>query len=137
MLLFGVLSFGLAKSFCIKAVENPYAEPYLDYLLIKSVERAVLASGYKLDCAKGSQEISPAVELLKETPIAYTPQQRVSAYSLELKLSLRIGQEKKTFSVSVPYSQPEGGVGDLPRRAALEDALSIIYTEILQFIGRR
>lgn len=91
-----------------------------------------MESGHKISCKEGAKKIKAKVELLKETPIAYTPAQRVNAYNMELRLNLSLGKEDKTFSVVVPYSQPGGGVGDLPRKQAVEDAFKIIYFDILE-----
>ncbi|MCS6998090.1 MAG: hypothetical protein NZ827_00665 [Aquificaceae bacterium] len=132
-----IFSMSFSKDFCISGIENPYPEPFLDYLLRKHTEKAILERGYGLRCDGDAEDIKPAVELLRETPIAYTPQQRVSAYNLELKVSLTLGKDKRTFSTIVSYSQPEGGLGDLPRRSALQDAMGIIYIDMLDFIGRR
>ena len=134
LFLFLSLSLSLAKNFCIKEVENPYAEVYLSYAFRKGLERAVLESGNRLRCGDGAQEIKPYIELMREVPIAYTPQQRVSAYSLELRVGLIVGEVRKVFSTSVPYSQATGGIGDLPRRGAIQDAFGIIYIDMLEFI---
>jgi hypothetical protein len=135
--LFILLSWAQAHDLCIRPVENPYGEPYLSYAFRKNLERAVLESGGRLRCSEGSQVILPRVKLFKETPIAYTPQQRVSAYTLELKLSLLWNAEEREFLATVPYSQPTGGLGDIPRRKAIEEAFGIIYLDMLQHIKRR
>lgn len=139
LLLFVLLgiAFSFADDFCIKEVENPYPESYLSYAFRKSIERAILESGHSIKCKEGAKKVEPKVEFIRETPIAYTPQQRVSAYNLEVRMALVVDGSKKSFSVLVPYSQPEGGVGDLPRRGAIEDALKIMYVDILDFIRRR
>lgn len=134
IVLFFSLSF--ATDFCLKEIENPYPEPYLNFAFRKNLEKAILETGNRLSCHRGSVEIIPKVELVKENPIAYTPQQRVSAYNLELKVSLNTEQKSQSFSVVVPYSQPEGGPGDLPRRSAIEEAFGIIYIEMLEFIKK-
>ncbi|MEJ5339552.1 MAG: hypothetical protein ACK42C_04450 [Aquificaceae bacterium] len=134
--LFFFISSAVGADFCIKRVENPYPEPYLDFTFRKRLERAILETGNTIVCKEGSQEIIPKVELLKETPIAFTPQQRVSAYNLELRVSLTVNGKGQSFSTVVPYSQPDGSFGDLPRRGAIEDAFGIIYIEMLEFIKR-
>jgi len=60
----------------------------------------------------------------------------VSAYNLELRVSLTVNGKGQSFSTVVPYSQPDGSFGDLPRRGAIEDAFGIIYIEMLEFIKR-
>ncbi len=134
MALLLLLSFSFSADFCLKAVENPYPEPYISYVFRKSLERAILETGNRLSCREGSKTIEPQVELLKETPIAFTPQQRVSAYNLEVRISLTVGKTKRAFSTTVPYSQPAGSLGDLPKRGAIEDAFGIIYIDMLEFI---
>ncbi|SNZ11903.1 hypothetical protein [Hydrogenobacter hydrogenophilus] len=134
------LSFvGLTFSalFCIKPVENPYRDPYINYALRKKLEDAVLESGHKLSCKENALSIVPVIKELKETPIAYTPYQRVSAYNLTLSIALKDGKEEKDFSFTVPYNLPTGGVGDLPRRRAIDDILDIIYIEFVQYFKRR
>ncbi|MDW8095742.1 MAG: hypothetical protein RMI51_02960 [Aquificaceae bacterium] len=131
------LSQVYAKDYCLKRVENPYPEPYLGYLLRKRTERAILESGHRLRCQMDSQELSVAVESFKETPIGYTPQQRVNAYNLEIKVRFATEREVRVFSAVVSYTQLEGGLADLPRRSAIEDAMNIIYTDMLNFFSRR
>lgn len=130
------VSFAVGVDFCIKKVENPYPEPYLDFTFRKKLERAILETGNRIACKEGSKQIIPKVELLKETPIAYTPQQRVSAYNLELKVSLTVDGKSQSFSTAVPYSQPSGSLGDLPKRSAIDDAFGIIYIDMLEFIKK-
>lgn len=130
-------SFAFSEDICIKEVSNPYTEVYLSYAFRKNLEKAILESGNSIGCGAGSKEIKPEVEMFKEVPIAYTPQQRVSAYNLEIKVSLTMEDKKRAFLVAVPYSQPTGAVGDLPKRKAIEDAFKIIYVDMLEFIKRR
>lgn len=137
LLLLFLFSFAFSESLCIKELIDPYQESYIRYAFIKNVERAILESGNNISCDEGSKEVRLQVDLLKENPIAYTPQQRVSAYNMELRLSIAIGDKKRSFSVSVPYSQPTGSIGDLQKRAAIEDAFGIIYLDILEFFKRR
>ncbi|MCS7284475.1 MAG: hypothetical protein NZ527_02045 [Hydrogenobacter thermophilus] len=131
------VSLAFAAEFCIKPVENPYNEPYLNYALQKKVESAVLESGHSLKCGKDSIDILPLVKELREVPIAYTPYQRVSAYNLTLTVAIKDNKEERDFSFTVPYSLPTGGLGDLPRRQAIDDALGIIYIEFVQYFKRR
>ncbi len=137
LIFLSVTFFALAEDFCIEEVQNPYPDSYINYVYRKNIEKALLESAHKISCKEGAKKIKAKVELLKETPIAYMPTQRVSAYNMELRLNLSLGKEDKTFNVVVPYSQPGGGVGDLPRRQAVEDAFKIIYLDILEFIKRR
>lgn len=133
-LAFYCLSFAL--DVCLKPIENPYTEPYLDFALRKTLEKALLESGHKLACFPSSLELTPYVKLLRETPIAYSPNQRVSAYNLELSVALRTKDAERSFSVVVPYSLPTGALGSLPRRKAIDDALGIIYTDILEYLRK-
>ncbi|MFN3871123.1 MAG: hypothetical protein ACK4MW_06550 [Aquificaceae bacterium] len=135
--LFFMPLLALSEDFCIEKVQNPYTDSYINYIYRKSLEKALLESGHGISCKEGTKRIKPRVELLKETPIAYTPMQRVSAYNMELRLNLSVDGEGKSFHVVVPYFQPQGGVGDLPRKQAVEDAFRIIYLDILEFIKRR
>ena len=134
-----ILSMGIAFSsaFCIKSVENPYRDPYINYALRKKLEDAILESGNTLDCKEDAIVILPIVKELKETPIAYSPYQRVNAYNLTLKVAIKDGKEERDFSFTVPYNLPTGGLGDLPRRKAIDDILGIIYIELVQYFKRR
>ncbi|MCS6956856.1 MAG: hypothetical protein RMK75_00140 [Aquificaceae bacterium] len=136
LLLTAFLSLALSKDFCVGNIQNPYPDPYVEYVFRKTLERALLESGHRIKCTPEAEKITPSVDLIKETPIAYTPQQRVSAYNLEIRVSLTL-KEKRVFSALVSYSLPDGSLGDLPRRSAIQDAFNIIYTEMLQFLGRR
>ncbi|MFN3813299.1 MAG: hypothetical protein ACK4SM_01575 [Aquificaceae bacterium] len=129
------LSFSL--EFCIKPVENPYNEPYVSYALLKNLERSILESGHSLGCKGSSVSITPVVKDIKEVPTAYTPFQRVSAYSMTLTLVLRDYKGEVSFSPTVPYDQSTGGLGNLPRREAIDNAMSIIYVELVENFKRR
>ncbi len=61
----------------------------------------------------------------------------MSAYSLEMTVRVKADTQDMTFSAVVPYSQPTGGVGDLPRRRAIEDAFGIIYLDMVEYFKRR
>lgn len=137
ILLLLLFSFAFSEVLCIKELVNPYPEPYVDYIFRKTVEKAILESGNSIDCGEGSKDVRLEVEKIRENPIAYTSQQRVSAYSMELALKVSIEDKQKSFFVAVPYSQPTGSIGDLPRRGAIEDAFKILYLNILEFIKRR
>lgn len=132
-------SIGLTFSavFCVKPVENPYKDPYINYALRKKLEHALLESGHKVSCEENAFSVIPVIKELRETPIAYTPYQRVSAYNLTLSIALKDGKEEKDFSFTVPYNLPTGGLGDLPRRRAIDDILDIIYIEFVQYFKRR
>ncbi len=130
------ISFAFSQPICIKEVQNPYGEPYVSYAFRKVVERALLEDGYTIGCYDGSKEVRLRVEALKDMPIAYTPQQRVSAYNLELKVSLSIDEKSRSFHVVVPYTQASGALGDLPRRQAVDEAFKIIYVDMLEFLRR-
>ncbi len=134
LLLWVSLVFSL--EFCIKPVENPYKEPYLSYALRRNIENAILESGHKVGCGKDAIAIVPMVKDLKEIPIAYTPYQRVSAYNITLTVALKDIKGEKDFSFTVPYSLPTGGLGDLPRRQAIDNLLGIIYIELIQYFRR-
>ncbi len=137
LLLLLLFSFAFSEDVCIKDLVDPYKEPYLGYAFVKTVEKAILESGNSISCKEGSKEVRLQIELFRETPIAYSPQQRVSAYNMEMRLSVSIENTRKSFYVSVPYSQPTGAIGDLQRKEATEDAFKIIYLDILEFLKRR
>ncbi len=135
-LLLWLVSIAFSSEVCIK-VENPYPEPYLGIAIRKTLERAVLESGKSLGCSQSAKELRAYVKELKEEPIAYTPQQRVSAYNLRLSISLKTDSEERTYTQGVSYSQPTGALGNLPRRQAIDTILSIIYLDMLQDLKRR
>ncbi len=126
------LSYANGKEFCIKDVRNEFNEPYLSYALIRTVERAVIEMGGVLDCDESSVPVLIKVESFRETPIAYTPDQRVSSYILSLGIRIRV--DKRDFSLrgTVPYSLPSGAFGDIPRRKAIDDLLDKIYLKLLE-----
>ena len=122
--------------FCVSSVENPSDDPYLEYALMKAVERAIMESGYRLDCSGGYEEVRVRVVEFKEVPIAYTPRQRVSLYNLIMSVKVSVGGREFTLSSSVPYSLPSGSYGDIPRRKAIDDLTDKIYSYILQNLRR-
>jgi hypothetical protein len=131
------VSLTFSAVFCIKPVENPYRDPYINYRLQKNLEDAVLESGHKVSCKEHTFTIVPIIKELKETPVGYTSYQRVSAYNLTLSVALKDGKEEKDFSFTVTYSLPTGSLGDLPRRKAIDNILDIIYIEFVQYFKRR
>ncbi len=133
LLLAGLLR---AETFCIKGVENRTNEPYLSYSLLKAVERAILENGHKIGCDGRFKEVRVRVKDFNEMPIAYTPEQRVSSYNLVLSVELILNGKRHSFSSVVPYTLPYGGLGDIPRRKAIDDLLDKIYIEILKTLRR-
>ena len=129
----GVLWAGV---FCIEEVENDTKEPYLSYSLLKVVEEAILENGHRISCDRMSKKVKVRVKKFEEIPIAYTPEQRVSSYNLFLSVELEVNGQKHSFSSSVPYTLPYGGLGDIPRRKAIDDLLDKIYLEILKTLRR-
>ncbi|MGB9873716.1 MAG: hypothetical protein ACPLRS_01960 [Hydrogenobacter sp.] len=134
-----ILSVSLTFSsvFCIKSVENPYKDPYVNYALRKKLEDAILESGHTLSCKEDAIIIVPVIKEFRETPTAYSPYQRVNAYNLTLTVAIKDGKEERDFSFTVPYNLPTGGLGDLPKRKAIDDIFSIIYIELVQYFKRR
>ncbi len=132
--LFASLSFG--GPLCVELVRDPYRDPYLSFAVLRTVERAVLESGRGLSCGDGSEALKVEIVRFEERPIAYTPEQRVSAYTL--RITLKFTMRDRSFSVTsvVPYSLPTGGLGDIPRRRAIDDALDKIYLNILKNLRR-
>ena len=128
------LSF--SADFCFKSIENPYPEPYVNLALRKRIEMAILESGGTLKCADNSKDVSVIVKDFREEPIAYTAFQRVNFYSLTLSITLNIDNKEKTYTQTVSYPQPSGSLGNIPRRRAIDDIVSIIYLEIVQDIRR-
>jgi len=126
----------LASTFCIKGVENNTNEPYLSYSLLRVVERAILENGHEISCEDTAKEVRVKVKRFEEVPIAYTPEQRVSAYNLMLSVEISINGDMHSFSSFVPYTLPYGGLGDIPRRKAIDDLLDKIYIEVLKTLRR-
>lgn len=132
-----LLNISFSLDFCIKPVENPYNEPYVSYALLRNLERSILESGHSLSCNGSSISITPVIKEIKEVPIAYTPFQRVSAYNMTLTFILKDYKGEVSFSPTVPYNQPTGGLGNLPRREAIDNAMGIIYVELVENFKRR
>ncbi|MDQ7038547.1 MAG: hypothetical protein Q9N26_05050 [Aquificota bacterium] len=120
------------KTYCVEVERDPYRDPYLGFAVLRTVERAVVESGNSLGCGKGSRMLRVRVVSFREVPIAFTPDQRVSAYSLYLTLRVEAGKETFTLKGTVPYSQPTGGLGDIPRRRAIDDILDKLYLNLLE-----
>ncbi len=135
-LLFSIITSAYAEVFCIENVENETNEPYLSYALLKVVEKAVLENGYELSCKGDYKKINVSVLSFEEKPIAYTPQQRVSSYNLTLRFEVELSGRKFQISGTVPYSLPSGGLGDIPRRKAIDDLLDKIYLDLLKNLRR-
>ncbi len=136
LLLLTLNSLVLSGDFCIRGVENDTNEPYLSYALLRTVEKAILESGGRLNCRGKAEEVSVRVVRFEEKPISYTPRQRVNSYNLYLTFEVRVGERKFSLSGVVPYSLPSGGLGDIPRRKAIDDLLDKIYWNILQNLRR-
>ncbi len=137
LLLLGLTSLAFSSEVCIKHVENPYPEPYLNIALRKILERALLSSGKSLGCSQDAKELKVFVKEFKEEPLAYTPLQRVSTYNLRLSISLVDGVSERTYTQSISYPQPTGALGNMPRREAIDTIMGIIYLDILRDMRRR
>jgi len=120
-----------SRSFCIEEVENSTADPYITYSLQRTVEKAFLENGYELSCEGNPHKVRIRISSFEETPIAYTPAQRVSSYNLILRAEVRINGKSISIGGAVPYTLPSGGYGDLPRRKAVDDLLDKIYLDLL------
>lgn len=138
-LIFGLVLFQTAfgREVCLSELKNPYPDAYLDYALRRTVERAFLQAGEKLRCGEGSEKVSVEVLEYKDVPTGLSPYQRVNSYNLLLSFELKTQDKSYKYSVVVPYFLPSGGQGDLPKRSALEDALGIIYTRLIEDLIRR
>ena len=123
------------KEVCPK-VENDTEEPYLSYALLRTLEKALLELGYSPVCREGREIVFLKVINFEEKPIAITPEQRVSSYLLTVSLSLKVKDEEEKITSSVPYRLPYGGLGDIPRREAVDDLVDKIYTIILKSLRR-
>jgi hypothetical protein len=124
------------KSYCITEIKNPSDDPYLEYALLRAVEKAIIESGYSLSCEGEYEKVLLKVTEFNQIPIAYTPEQRINLYNLSLRLKVAFGEREFTVSSTVPYSLPSGSTGDIPRRKAIDDLTDKIYSYILQNIRR-
>lgn len=126
----------VAQTYCIREIENPSDDPYLEYALIKAVERAIIETGNRLSCKEDYDPVKLVVTRFEQIPIAYTAEQRINLYNLSLVLRVNLGEKAFTVSSTVPYSLPSGSSGDLPRRKAIDDLTDKIYSYILQNLRR-
>ncbi len=131
-----LLSLAYAGSFCIKEVENETNEPYLSYALLRTLEKAVLEVGGDISCSGDFREIRVKVRSFRELPIAYTPQHRVSSYNLSLSVEIQVEGSSFVLSGTVPYTLPSGGLGDIPRRSAVDDLVDKIYLDLIKNLRR-
>ncbi len=129
--IFLLLGLSFSQEICIKLEENTSEEPYASVAVIKTFEKAIFESGFSAGCSENSKLLKLYITDLEEVPIAYTPQQRVSTYTLILRIKMVLNGVKKEFSLNIPYSIPFGGLGDIPRRQALEDLMDKLYPSIL------
>ncbi len=130
--LFICFSSAFSLDFCFKSLQNPYPEHYLSVALMKKIERAVLESGNSINCNKDSKELLVYVKDFKEIPVAYTAQQRVSAYNLTISVYLKTGEFEKTYTNSIVYSQETGAYGNIPRRKAIDTIMDMMYLNIIE-----
>ena len=130
-LLVNLTAFG---GICVKRVENPGTDPYLNYVLLQRIEQALLEVGKKVECSENSRELVVSIKRLKDIPLAFSPEQRVTSYTLEVVVSIKLDGKEAEFFWSVPYEQTNGLQGELPRREAFEDAVDKISIQILDFL---
>ena len=128
--------FVFANTYCIKDIENPSDDPYLEYALLKAVERAIIETGNRLSCGEEYDPVRLIVTKFEQVPIAYTAEQRINLYNLSISLRVVLGERSFTVRSTVPYSLPSGSSGDLPRRRAIDDLTDKIYSYILQNLRR-
>ncbi len=131
-----IVGLGFSNPLCIKLLEDRYRDPYLGFAILRTVEKAALESGRGVSCGENSEDLKVEVLNFSERPIAYTPDQRVSAYNLYITLRFTLSGRAFTLSSVVPYSLPTGGLGDIPRRRAIDDALDKLYLNILKNLRR-
>jgi len=92
-----------SRSFCIEEVENSTADPYITYSLQRTVEKAFLENGYELSCEGNPHKVRIRISSFEETPIAYTPAQRVSSYNLILRAEVRINGKSISIGGAVRF----------------------------------
>ncbi len=132
-----IFIFNITTAFggvCVRKVENPGTDPYLNYVLLKKVEEALLETGQRIDCGKGSVPLQVSIKRITDVPLAYSPRQRITSYNLEVVISVSLPGKEREFFWSVPYEQESGLKGEMPRREAFEDALDKLSLELLDFL---
>jgi len=132
MLLLLTLLFGFAFGLEVCPRWNiRLPDPYGAQLVKEKITEYLLESGLELSCKEGSKALGIEVSS-KERGLSISPRQRVSTYLLTLKV--KVGGE--SFSASVPYSQSSGGLGELPRREALAEALQRLKLQLIDYFFR-
>ena len=127
LLILFFISLAFSQEVCLKV--NVYSDdPYLKQRAISRIKQIALESGFKLRCSENSKIVKAYIKI-SETPLSLSPRQRVSSYNLNL--FIKLNGEK--ISTSVPYSLPYGGIAELPRRKAIEEAFERIRLRILDF----
>jgi len=129
IILFPLILF--AKEVCLDFSDMELEDPYVKQAVIKKVEEYALEAGLKIKCSVGIPRIKVTADF-KEIPSTISAKQRVSSYTLHLRINL--GEE--SFSASVPYSLPSGALAELPKRKALEEAFTRIKLHLIKFFSR-
>lgn len=122
-----------AQNFCIREKEGvPIDDPYIQEYTIKYVEKAFLEAHKNLNCNdKSSDIVYIKITNFSNVPIGYSIYQRANNYMLTVNLELDIAKKHFVYSQVSYYTLPTGGMGNLPRRQAFEDAMSRIKDNII------
>ncbi len=142
LIIFLFLTFSINLSLskekvCVRIKGDFPQEKYLRIALKKSAEKALIETGYEINCSDGSIPLFLIIKKVEERPIAFTPKSRISSYSLSIRVKLKFEEREETISGFAPYRQPTGAVGDINRKKAVDEIIDKIYLNMLKFLARR
>ncbi|MEN3034424.1 MAG: hypothetical protein ABDH18_05500 [Aquificaceae bacterium] len=123
-----------AKEICIREIQNPYDSSFLSIELLKALERAVVESGFKIECP--GRDLSAKVEEFRLLPIGLSPNQRTNFYELRLTFRLKSQEFEKEIRLRKGFFQESGSLLDLPVKQALVDVIRLGTFDIIEFIRR-
>ena len=131
-----IFAFG-KEEICVTVKGDYPQEKYLRIALKRSVEKALIETGYITGCDKDSKKLLIIIKNVNEKPIAYTSKSRIRSFSLTIVMDIIMENKKGRFSSFAPYGQPSGGIGDINRKKAIDEIIDKIYLDILKFLSRR
>ncbi len=114
---------------CLSVDGTNLKDPFVKQYVLGRINQYVLESGWEVGCSEKARRLVLKVRYT-ERPLVISAGQRVKSYLL----SLRVEINGKSFGASVPYSLPYGGLGELPRRKALEEALGRMKLSIIEYL---
>jgi len=117
------------REICLSVEGRNLKDPFVKQYVLDKINQYILESGWSVGCSEKALRLYLRVDY-NERPLVISAGQRVKSYLFSLKIRIN----GRRFSASVPYSLPYGGLGELPRRKAVEEAMGRMKLSIIEYL---